>query len=118
MPAFSKEVLNYTCPIDKNLKTEISLLDKNAPTIDLFYKKSKFATCLYENTPESHAADPRALIQDAIWQLKLKSCNYYFEKDRDKIHVDKSISFKQSQKGPSYLAVVENAQPLTCTPKK
>ncbi|MBC7712857.1 MAG: hypothetical protein H7177_05935 [Rhizobacter sp.] len=117
-PAFSKEVFNYTCPVDKNLRVEISILDSNSPTIDLFNKKSKFATCVYENTPESHKADPRAMIQDAIWQLKLKNCNYYFEKEKDKIHVDKTVSFKQAKKGPSYLAVIENAQPLTCAPKK
>lgn len=116
---YSKEVFVYSCEINKELKTEISLLDKNTPSVDLFYNQSKFANCLFENTPLSHPANPRAQIQEAIWQLKLKSCSYYFEKHRDKIKVDKDVTFKQSSNSrPSYLAIVENQQPVLCVPKK
>lgn len=115
----AKEFFIYTCKIDKELKTEISLLDKNNPSVDLFYKNSKYASCLFENTPLSKPANPRAIITDAVWHLQLKDCRYYFEAHKERIKVDKDITFKQaSGRGKSYLAVIENAHPLECLPKK
>lgn len=116
---YAKDVFQYVCPIEKNLYVEISLLDQNAPNIDLFYKKSKFANCVYENTLRSRPANPRAQIQDAIWRLQLKACTTYLEAHKDKIKVAREANFKQATgKVPSYLDVVENHQPLTCYPKK
>lgn len=118
--AYSKEVLEYTCPIDKNLKVELSLLDKSMPTVSLYSKKSKFASCQYESTPQSTTSNPRAQIEESQWHLKLKKCDIYFEKEKDKIKVVDKAMFKESKdpKRGNFFFIVEGQQPLKCLPRK
>lgn len=117
--ALSKEIYNYTCAIDKDSKVELSLLDQNMPTIDLVYKNSKFAKCLYQNTPMSQRGNPRAQVQNSIWVLELKECTYYFEAHKNKIDIAPSVTFNQGYKNSAnYITVVKNHQPYTCVEKK
>lgn len=118
-PLFAKDINTYKCAIDKELSVELSLLDKSTPSVSLFNKKSKFATCQYENTPLSKMSDPRAQVQVSQWHLKLKKCDYYFDKDKDKIPVLDVAMFKESHERREYnLLIVSGKQPIKCLPKK
>lgn len=113
--AFSKDIINYNCDVDKNLKIEISLLDKNSPMLNLFYNNSKFAECSYESTAETRPVDPKAHIQVAEWHLRLKKCSYIFDKYKSKIDLMSEVTFKQySGATPSYLMAITGIQPILC----
>lgn len=117
--AFCKDIYTYTCEINKDLKVEISLLDQTMPTIDLLYKNSKYAKCLYNNTPMSQMGNPRAHVQDSVWVLELKECTYYFEAHKNKIEINPTVTFSQGYKNnASFITVVKNHQPYTCIGKK
>lgn len=119
LPLHAKDVHNYTCAVDKESKVELSLLDKKTPSVSLFYKNSKFATCQYENTPLSRMGDSRAQINESQWHLKLKKCDYYFEKNKDKIPVLEMAMFKEShERHGNYFLIVAGKQPINCLPKK
>lgn len=116
---YSKDIFNYTCPIDKDKKVEISFLDKTKPSVGLFYKNSKFANCLFDNTQMSRPADRKSVSNQEIWQLKLIECTYYFENHKSKIEVATGPFFKRDlEKGGSYFSILNHSQPLACKAKK
>lgn len=113
--AQAKDEHNFSCNVDKESKVELSLLDKSTPSVSLFHKKSKFATCQYENTPLTQMGNPRAQANETLWHLKLKKCDYYFEDKKEKIPVVEAAMFKQShEKRDHYFLIVKGRQPLKC----
>lgn len=118
-PLFAKEITEYKCGLDKELSVDLSLLDKNTPSVSFFSKKSKIATCQYENTPLSKMSDPRAIVQVSQWHLKLKKCDYYLEKHKEKMLPLELAMFKESHERREYdFLIVQGHQPLKCRPKK
>ena len=118
-PVFSKDVLNYVCPIDKDVRVELSLVAKESPSIGLFFQKSKYGLCIFENTPMTTLSNPRTQTQDAVWVLKLKKCDYYFDKHKSKLEVLDEVTFKESKAGHgNFLIIGKGLQPVICAAKK
>lgn len=111
--------VQFSCPIDKTLKIEISFLDQKKPSVDLFYKKTKFGTCLYNDTIYSRRKDPRAQVVADTLRLKFDSCRYYYEDQKSKIDLVSDVTFINKKGSPvSYLRIVEGMQPLRCSALK
>jgi hypothetical protein len=116
--AQAKDAINYSCKVNSSIHIELSLIDKNMPSVGLFYKKNKFAQCFYETTPDSSVKNSRAQVQQSIWSLALKKCDYYSDKHPE-IVVMNDVTFKQAAgKSGSYFRVLKDTQPLFCLPLK
>lgn len=116
--AFAKDVTEYVCSVDKDIKIELSLLDAKNPSVSLINKEAKFGLCFFEALPINTALDKKSVNLETVWRLELKNCTYYSDKLKSKLGLLQSSSFKQSPgKAPSYFQLLTNQQPLFCTPK-
>lgn len=117
-PLYSKDVTEYSCKIDNDMKADISLLDPKNPSVSLINKNSKFGLCTLKTLPMSKGFDKNAVNAEAIWYFKLEKCDFYSEKLKAKVNLNKTPSFKQSPaKAPGYLHLLNDQQPLFCTAK-
>lgn len=114
---YAKEISQYSCKINKELKIELSLLDRKMPSATLINKKYKFGSCFFKTLPHSNGFDNKSITAEAIWHLKLEKCEYYSDKLKNKISLADTASFKQSPgKKPSFFHVLKDLQPLHCRP--
>ena len=112
----AKEYAHYTCAVDKEIKVELYLLDKNNPSVSLVNKNSKFGLCFYQVKP-SQLNSNRAVNLETVWNLELQKCDYYSEKLKTKLALSPLATFKQSPgKSPGYFQLLKDQQPLFCTP--
>lgn len=112
----AKEYSQYTCAVDKEIKVELSLLDKKNPSVSLINKNSKFGLCYFQVRPSQLNAS-RALNQEIVWNLDLQKCDYYSDKLKTKLKLATNATFKQSPgKSPGYFQILKDQQPLFCTP--
>ncbi|MEA9358345.1 hypothetical protein SHI21_19070 [Bacteriovorax sp. PP10] len=115
---YAKNVTEYVCNIDKDIKVELSLLDAKNPSVSLIHKNAKFGLCFFETPPTKIDLDKKAVNLETLWNLELKKCTYYSDKLKSKLSLLQSSSFKQSAgKTPSYFQLLTDQQPLFCTPK-
>lgn len=114
----AKDVTEYICSVDKDIKVELSLLDAKNPSVSLLNKEAKFGLCFYETLPAGMALDKKSVNSEIVWRLELKNCTYYSDKLKLKLSLLQNSSFKQSQgKAPGYFQLLTNRPPLFCTPK-
>lgn len=113
---YAKNVTEYVCTIDKDIKAELSLLDAQNPSVSLINKNAKFGLCFFETLPTHLVLDKKSVNLETVWNLELKKCTYYSNKL--KLNLLQSSSFKQSsKKAPSYFQLLADQHPLFCIPK-
>lgn len=114
--ASANEITNYKCPYRKDTVVILSFLDRNNPSVTMHYKNNAFAYCLYENTPSSSTTLPYAQVQERVWQLQLKKCEYYNENKKNQFKFLDLVTFKQAaDKKSGYFQILKEVQPLYCT---
>ena len=106
---------NFKCSIDKNYHLEVSLVENNLSSVNLFYNKHSFAQCLYNTTSDTFGINPKAQVQQGVWTLALKNCEYYSKKHSQISPLD-SATFKQGVRS-GYFRILKDKQPLYCLPK-
>lgn len=113
----AKEYTQYTCAVDQDIKVELSLLDKNNPSVSLINQNSKFGLCFFKTKPAQLNVN-RAVNLESVWNLELQKCDYYSEKLKTKLQLATQVTFKQSPgKSPGYFQLLKDRQPLFCSPR-
>ncbi len=111
----AREVYNYNCILNSELNLELSVLDEKNPSLGLFYKNSKYGSCNL-TTIEHNKKDPRAVVNEATWNLRLDACTFYVEKHKEKIKLLNTLIFKDGGRQGRYLAAVAQKDALFCLP--
>ena len=114
----AKEINEYECIAQSDLKLEISLTDSKQPTISLEKKNIKIARCFYQTLPNTKPFNKLSISADTVWNLQLLRCESYNEKFKDQFKYSEIASFKQAKSTAlSYLRIFKDQQPTECTPR-
>lgn len=117
--SIAKDIVEYVCLLEPDLKIELSLIDPKLPSVSLQKKDAKIARCYYHTLPSSKMANSMNVSIEADWSLRLSKCETYNEKLKGQFNLSEIASFKQA-KGTSisYFRLFKDQHPLICKPKK
>lgn len=114
----AKDIIEYECFVQPDLKLELSFIDSKNPTISIEKKKIKIVRCFYQTLPSSTAFDKMNVSADTVWKLRLKKCETYNDKFKDKFKYSEIASFKQARgAAPSYFRMFKDLHSMVCKPK-
>ena len=114
----AKEIIEYECITQPDLKLGLSLTDPKHPTVILEKNNVKVARCFYQTLPTSKPYNKSNVSTDAVWSLQLQRCETYHAKLKDKFKISENASFKQALgTATSYFRMFKDQQPTECKPR-
>ena len=114
----AKDIIEYECLVQPDLKFELSFADSKNPTISIEKKKIKIARCFYQTLPTSRTNSKKSVSTNSVWNLHLTKCESYTDKLKKLYKYSDMASFIQVKgKASSYLRIFKDQQPMACKPK-
>ena len=114
----AKDLTEYECIVQPDLKFQLSLTDSKNPTVIVQKKNIKIISCYYQTLPSSKPYKKMNASKNAAWNLQLSRCEIHNEKFKNLYKFAESASFKQAQASAlSYFRILKDQQPMTCKPK-